>query len=60
MIRLHEGELTIGQGPAWEYGSGETTPLETGDSLALEGSGSLQSARNAIIGFTLVARRAGR
>ncbi|MBT5901820.1 MAG: type 1 glutamine amidotransferase-like domain-containing protein [Opitutaceae bacterium] len=36
MIRLHEGELTIALGPAWEYRSGKTTPLKTGDKVELE------------------------
>lgn len=36
MLRLHDGKLSIALGPAWEYRSGETTPLETGQAVALE------------------------
>ncbi len=36
MLRLHEGEMSIPLGPAWEYRHGETTPLATGDPVALD------------------------
>lgn len=36
MLRLYDGEMSIALGPAWEYRHGETTALETGDTVALE------------------------
>lgn len=36
ILRLHGGELSIALGPAWEYRSGQTTPLTTGAAVARE------------------------